>query len=107
MQTNYNFNKGRRGAVVQTGVKKVRITIRLDRDIVDWFRAEVEKQGGGNYQTMLNDALRAYMQQKVLPLEEILRRVVREEMKKVSCIQGEQTHGAKSFCRTLMRDVLR
>ena len=57
---------------------------RLDRDIVDWFRAEVEKQGGGNYQTMLNDALRAYMEQKVLPLEEILRRVVREEIKKVS-----------------------
>jgi uncharacterized protein (DUF4415 family) len=70
--------------VVQTGGKKVRITIRLDRDIVDWFRAEVEKQGGGNYQTMLNDALRSYMEQKVLPLEEILRRVVREEMKKVS-----------------------
>ena len=84
MKAKYDFSKGRRGAVVQTGGKKVRITIRLDRDIVDWFRAEVEKQGGGNYQTMLNDALRAYMEQKVLPLEEILRRVVREEMKKVS-----------------------
>ena len=84
MKANYDFSNGRRGAVVQTEGKKVRITIRLDRDIVDWFRNEVEKQGAGNYQTMLNDALRAYMEQKVLPLEEILRRVVREAMKKVS-----------------------
>jgi uncharacterized protein (DUF4415 family) len=84
MKANYDFKKARRGAVVQPGGKKVRITIRLDRDIVDWFRSEVEKQGGGNYQTMLNDALRAYMDNKVQPLEEILRRVVREEMKKVS-----------------------
>ena len=84
MKANYDFSKARRGAVVQTGGKKVRITIRLDRDIVEWFRSKVEKQGGGNYQTMLNDALRAYMDHKVQPLEEILRRVVREEMKKVS-----------------------
>ena len=57
-----------------------RITIRLDRDIIDWFRSKVEEQGGGNYQTMLNDALRTYMERQEKPLEEILRRVVREEL---------------------------
>ena len=60
--------------------KKVRITIRLDRDIIDWFRSKVEEQGGGNYQTMLNDALRTYMEHQEKPLEEVLRRVVREEL---------------------------
>jgi len=61
-------------------MKKVRITIRLDRDIIDWFRSKVEEQGGGSYQTMLNDALRAYMERQEQPFEEVLRRVVREEL---------------------------
>lgn len=60
--------------------KKVRITIRLDRDIVDWFRSKVEEQGGGNHQSMLNDALRTYMERQEQSLEEVLRRVVREEL---------------------------
>ena len=84
MKANYDFSKARRGAVVPTGGRKVRITIRLDRDIVDWFRAKVETQGGGNYQTMLNDALRAYTKHQDQPLERIIRRVVREEIKKAS-----------------------
>ncbi len=50
MKAKYDFSKGKRGAVVPTSGKKVRITIRLDRDIVDWFRSMVEKQGGGSYQ---------------------------------------------------------
>ena len=52
----------------------------FDRDIVDWFRSKVEEQGGGSYQTMLNDALRTYMERQEKPLEEVLRRVVREEL---------------------------
>lgn len=58
----------------------MRITIRLDRDIIDRFRSKVEEQGGGNYQTMLNDALRAYMEHQDQPLEEVIRRVVQEEL---------------------------
>jgi uncharacterized protein (DUF4415 family) len=83
MKEKYDFSKGRRGAVLPATGKKVRITIRLDRDIVDWFRSRVEEQGGGNYQTMLNDALRKHMEQQEQPLEDILRRVVREELKAV------------------------
>jgi len=81
MKAKYDFNKGMRGAVIPTSGKKVRITIRLDRDIVNWFRSKVEEQGGGNYQTMLNDALRMYVERQEKPLEEVLRRVVREELK--------------------------
>jgi uncharacterized protein (DUF4415 family) len=80
MKAKYDFSKGKRGAVLPDTGKKVRITIRLDRDIVDWFRSKVEAQGGGNYQTMLNDALRTYIERQEQPLEEVLRRVVREEL---------------------------
>ena len=67
-----------------TSGNKARITIRLDRDILDWFRSKVESQGGGNYQTMLNDALRAYTEQQSQSVEKLLRRLVREEIKKAS-----------------------
>jgi uncharacterized protein (DUF4415 family) len=80
MKAKYDFSKGKRGAVLPPSGNKVRITIRLDRDIVDWFRSKVEEQGGGNYQSMLNDALRKHIEHQDQPLEEILRRVVREEL---------------------------
>jgi uncharacterized protein (DUF4415 family) len=80
MKTKYDFSRGKRGAVLPSSSTKVRITIRLDRDIVDWFRSKVEEQGGGNYQSMMNNALRIYMEGQEQPLEEILRRVVREEL---------------------------
>ena len=81
MKAKYDFSKGKRGAVLPQAGNKVRITIRLDRDIVDWFRSKVEEQGGGNYQTMLNDALRKHIEHQDQPLEEVLRRVVREELR--------------------------
>ena len=84
MKTNDDFSKACRGAVVPTSGKKERITIRLDRDVLDWFRSKVETQGGGNYQTMLNDALRAYTEQQSQSVEKLLRRLVREEIKKAS-----------------------
>ena len=80
MKERYDFSKGIRGAVVPSSGNKVRITIRLDREIVDWFRSKVEEQGGGNYQTMINDALRTHISHRELPLEDVLRRVVREEL---------------------------
>lgn len=63
---------------------KTRITIRLDSDVLDWFREQVNETGGGNYQTMINAALREYVQNQTEPIEKILRRVVREELKRVS-----------------------
>ena len=63
---------------------KTRITIRLDDEILAWFRETVNEVGGGNYQTLINDALRDYVQGKKEPLEKVLRRVVREELKRVA-----------------------
>jgi len=80
MKAEYDFSKGRRGAVLPAAPNKVRITIRLDREIVDWFRGQVEAAGGGNYQTLLNRALRDHIAHQEEPLEETLRRVVREEL---------------------------
>jgi len=60
---------------------KTRITIRLDDDLVKWFKDEVHAAGGGNYQTLINAALREYVQGKREPLEETLRRVLREELR--------------------------
>ena len=48
MKTSYDFSKARRGAVNPAPAGKVRMTIRLDRDIIDWLRSRVEEAGGGN-----------------------------------------------------------
>jgi hypothetical protein len=78
MRRNYDFSKGKRGPVLPTPPGKTRITIRIDDDLLAWFRKQVNEAGGGNYQTMINHALRAYVEGQVEPLEETLRRVLRE-----------------------------
>jgi uncharacterized protein (DUF4415 family) len=80
MKKEYDFSKGKRGAIEPTPPGKTRITIRLDNDVLEWFRDQVEAAGGGNYQTLINQALREYMQHRQEPLEETLRRVIREEL---------------------------
>ncbi len=82
MRREYDFSKGKRGAVVPADRGKTRITIRLDSDILDWFRQQVNEAGGGNYQTMINNALREYSQERKEPIEKKLRRVIREELRK-------------------------
>jgi hypothetical protein len=79
MKRQYDFSKGKRGAVIPTPPGKTRITIRIDDDVLDWFRAQVHAAGGGNYQTLINTSLREYMVSRREPLEDTLRRVLREE----------------------------
>lgn len=55
MEPNYDFSQGKRGAIDPLPVGKARITIRLDNDILDWFREQVNLAGGGNYQTLINE----------------------------------------------------
>jgi len=78
-----DFSKGKRGAVVKPDPNKVRITIRLDGDIIEHFKKQVHAAGGGNYQTLINDALRAHIQAQSKPLEDTLRKVIREELRHV------------------------
>jgi uncharacterized protein (DUF4415 family) len=80
MKAEYDFSKGRRGAVIPLPAGKERITIRLDKDVLDWFRQQVIAQGGGNYQSNINQVLREFMLGQQAPLEELLRKVLREEL---------------------------
>jgi uncharacterized protein (DUF4415 family) len=78
MKRRYDFGKARRGPVIPTPRGKTRITIRIDDEVLEWFRKQVHAAGGGSYQTMMNRALREHMEGQDEPLEETLRRVLRE-----------------------------
>lgn len=84
MKPEYDFSKAKRGRVVPVPKGKTRITIRLDHDVIAWFRNQVDEAGGGNYQTLINDALRQHIARAREPLEKTLRRVVREEIRRAS-----------------------
>jgi len=60
---------------------KTRITIRLDDDLLAWFKEQVHAAGGGNHQSLINAALREHIKRKNEPLEATLRRVFREELR--------------------------
>ncbi len=79
MKREYDFSKGRRGSVVPPEPGKTRITIRLDNEILDHFRKRVHQMGGGNYQTLINDALREHIRRG--GIEAAVRRAVREELR--------------------------
>jgi uncharacterized protein (DUF4415 family) len=84
MKREYDLSKGRRGPVVPLSSEKVRITIRLDRDIVDHFRDQVRKAHRGNYQTLINDALRDFLRRPTIAQQvgAEVRSVLREELGK-------------------------
>ncbi|HEV1285107.1 MAG TPA: BrnA antitoxin family protein [Bryobacteraceae bacterium] len=82
MKKDYDFSKAKRGAVVQVPRGKTRVTIRLDDDVLEWFRNQVDHAGGGNYQSLVNQALRDFMDRTREPLESTLRRVIREELRR-------------------------
>lgn len=82
MKKEYDFRHGRRGAVIRTPAGKTRITIRIDGDVLEWFRQQAHKAGGGSYQTLLNRALRSFVESSGSRVEDTLRRVLREEMAK-------------------------
>ena len=83
MDAEYDFSQGKRGAIDLISAGKTRITIRLDDEVLDWFRAQVHAAGGGNYQSLINEALCQHIQQQREPLETTLRRVLREELERV------------------------
>jgi uncharacterized protein (DUF4415 family) len=82
MKAEYDFSEAKRGAVIpQTG--KTRITIYIDDDVLETFRERGDSAGKG-YQTMMNEALREYINKGKQPLdEETLRRVIQEELRAV------------------------
>ncbi len=89
MLEEYDFSQAKRGPVVSTGLKKERITIRIDADILNWFRDYVNSRGGGSYQALMNQALREYVEGRDKDWEALLRRIVREELQAVQVIEAE------------------
>jgi uncharacterized protein (DUF4415 family) len=82
MRKEYDFSKGKRGPVLRVPPGKTRVTVRLDNDVLGWFRQQVDDAGGGNYQTLINEALRGFMNQRQESLETTLRRVIRDELRR-------------------------
>jgi len=79
MKENYDFSRGKRGAVI-TAPGKTRITIHIDNDVLDAFRKKAGAEGKG-YQTLINDMLKRSIREQAEPVtEELLRRVIREEL---------------------------
>ncbi len=88
-----DFSKGKRGAVIPPNPGKTKISIRLDNAVLDHFRAIVEAAGGGNYQSLINDALIAHMhRQSVLTA---MRKVVREELAHIAGARQPSKRGAR------------
>ncbi len=73
-----DFSNARQGPVIPPETGKTKISIRLDNRVIDFFRGQVELMGSGNYQTLINDALVAFIQQR--SMLEAVHQVVREEL---------------------------
>lgn len=69
---------------------KVCIAIRLDGDVVRWFKDQVGVAGGGDYQDLINGALREHIERQGESLEDVLRRVIREELHAAGQLQAFQ-----------------
>jgi hypothetical protein len=80
MKREYDFSRAKRGPIVPPAKGKTRITIRIDDDLLEWFRGRVHRLGGGNYQTLINSALREHMARDEDLLAETLRRIIRQEV---------------------------
>ena len=85
-----DFASAKRGPVISQEPGKTKISIRIDNSVIEHFRSQVERAGTGNYQTLINDALVAYIQQR--SVIEAVRQVVREELA-VPKTKSPQTKG--------------
>jgi uncharacterized protein (DUF4415 family) len=84
MRKQYDFSRAQRVGALAVPKGKTRITIRLDDEVLEWFKRQVDAAGGGNYQSLINAALAEHIKRADEPLEKTLRRVLREELRKAS-----------------------
>lgn len=82
MKKEHDFSQGKRGPIIRPDRNKIRITIRLDPDVLEHYKGVVEEAGGGNYQSLINKVLRDNMDLDKGTLESTLRKVIREELKR-------------------------
>lgn len=96
MRDEYDLRGGVRGALCPMPPGYTRIAIRLDDQVLDWFRDKVHRAGGGNYQVLINEVLREHIRQRET-IEEMLRRVVREELRRVTRVTGGNRTRLRTF----------
>lgn len=80
----YDFSSAKQGAVVNPPLGTTLINFRIEDDILDWFQTQINEAGGGNYQRLMNEALREYIKHHESALEGTLRRVIREELRSMA-----------------------
>jgi uncharacterized protein (DUF4415 family) len=82
MKSTYDFSVSTRGPIVPPAPGQTPITVRLDDEVIDWFRHQVNDAGGGDYQAMINAALREHIRRREgTDLVDTLRQVIREELR--------------------------
>lgn len=81
-----DFSRAKRGAIVKPEPGKTKISIRLDNTVLKYFRSLVDKAGGGNYQTLINNALLEHVHRR--STIEAVRQAVREELAPYGATRG-------------------
>jgi uncharacterized protein (DUF4415 family) len=82
MTKTYDFSVGKRGSIAPPASGQTPISVRLDDEVIDWFRRQVNDAGGGDYQAMINTALREHIRRREgTDLVDTLRQVIREELR--------------------------
>lgn len=81
-----DFSRAKRGAIVKSEPGKTKISIRLDNTVLKYFRSLVDKAGGGNYQTLINNALLEHVHRR--STIDVVRQVVREELAPYGASRG-------------------
>jgi uncharacterized protein (DUF4415 family) len=84
-----DFSRAKRGPVVKPEPGKTKISIRLDNAVLEHFRNLVDKAGGGNYQTLINDALIEHVHRR--STLDVVRQVVREELAPYGTGRGSES----------------
>jgi|SRR5665647_368472 len=106
MKKYYDFSKGKRGAVVPVPPGKTRITIRLDNEVLDWFRSQVEARGGGSYQSMINGALREFIDRTHENLEDTIKRALLDTLSiNRLVLEATTLQGASALSQQIRRDI--
>jgi len=94
MKDEYDFSGGVRGPVFPMPPGYTRTTMRMDDEVLDWFRDRVERAGGGDYVRLINDVLREHIRQRE-STEEMLRRVIREELGRLASTSGGEARSPR------------
>jgi len=92
-----DFSRANRGAVVRPDPGKTKISIRLDSAVIEFFKAAVDKAGGGNYQTLINDALLEHIHRR--STLDAVRQVVREELAPYANVERRKTQARRAPSR--------